>query len=147
MEQNVARRRTCDRRIWAKPLARRTRWGYGVCLGVSTLVRVDDRWIAGVDKQDRSVEGVGESISWGSGVQESAGLGLVRVSRDTTSIRAEARRVGIAMNRKLGRINSWPREGKLGDRPWAQFFHEEHGGGTLWTTEANWLGEKGSADC
>lgn len=79
-------------------------------------------------------------------MQESAGLGLVGVSRDTTSIRAEARRVEIAVNRKLGRINSWPREGKLGDRPCAQFLHEEHGGGALWTTEANRLGGKGSAD-
>ena len=61
-------------------------------------------------------------------MQESAGLGLVGVSRDTTSIRAEARRVEIAVNRKLGRINSWPREGKLGDRPCAQFLDEEHGG-------------------
>jgi hypothetical protein len=36
---------------------------YGVCFGVSTFVRVDDRWVAGVNKEEPSVERVGEAIS------------------------------------------------------------------------------------
>jgi hypothetical protein len=41
-------------------------------------------------------------------MQESAGLRLVGVSRDTTSIGAEARMVGMAVSGKLRRIKSWP---------------------------------------
>jgi hypothetical protein len=37
--------------------------GYGVCFDVSTFVRVDDRWVAGVNKEEPSVERVGEAIS------------------------------------------------------------------------------------
>jgi hypothetical protein len=37
--------------------------GYGVCFGVSRFVRVDDRWVAGMNKEEPSVERVGEAIS------------------------------------------------------------------------------------
>jgi len=37
--------------------------GYGFCFGVSTFVRVDDRWAVGVNKEQPSVERVGEAIS------------------------------------------------------------------------------------
>jgi hypothetical protein len=37
--------------------------GYGVCFGVSTFVRGDDRWVAGVNKEQPSVERVGKAIS------------------------------------------------------------------------------------
>ena len=30
--------------------------GYGYCLGVSKFVRLRDRWMAGVNKQERSVQ-------------------------------------------------------------------------------------------
>ena len=36
---------------------------YGVCFGVSTFVRVDDRWMAGVNKEQLSAVRVGEAIS------------------------------------------------------------------------------------
>src|ERR1700722_2694443 len=35
---SVSRRRTCDRVMWRKPLARRTRGSYGFCLGDSRFV-------------------------------------------------------------------------------------------------------------
>jgi hypothetical protein len=39
-------------------VARRTRGNYGYCLGVSKFVRVRDKWIAGVNKQEqRGVQG------------------------------------------------------------------------------------------
>jgi hypothetical protein len=148
VDPTVARRRTCDRGIWTKPLVFAADAGsYAFCLSVSKFVRLQGRLIAAVSKADWSFESDGEGIRWSFCSRVSAGLGWVAVGEDTTAVGAEAGVVESGLGSLLGRVKNWAPYEELPWGPCRQSFHDEHGGGTFGTTEASGLGGKETGEC
>jgi hypothetical protein len=55
--------------------------------------------------------------------------------------------VGKGLDGELGRVKDRAPDRELGDGPCRESFHDEHGGGTVWTTEASVLGRGGMGGC
>ena len=55
--------------------------------------------------------------------------------------------MGNGLDGELGRVKGRAPDRELGNRPSPESFHDEHGGGALWTTEAGGLGEGGMGGC
>jgi len=55
--------------------------------------------------------------------------------------------VGNGLEGELGRVKGRAPDRELGDGPCRESFHDEHGGGTVWTTEASVLGRSGMGGC
>ena len=105
---SVSRRGICERAIWRKPLARRTRWGYGIWLGDSKIVRLwecksrvvsEDSLTFG---QELRVSRRGLDI--GIGGWSNAGT----VARDTKAIGVDDSVRGRGMEDRLGGVNANP---------------------------------------
>jgi hypothetical protein len=75
-----------------------------------------------------------------------AGLSWVATNGDTTSVGAQALAVGSGLDRGLGRVKGRAPDRELRDGPCRESFHDEHGGSTVWTTEASGLGGPGTGE-
>jgi hypothetical protein len=146
---SVFRQGTCDRGIWRKPVAFAADAGgaYGICFGVSKFVRVHDERMGSVSKRDWSLWGKWSGIGGGFLVRVEGRSGWAATSRDTTSIRAKALAGESGMGSGSGRVKGGTPDRELGKRPWRESFHDEHGNGAVWTTEATGLGGRGMSQC
>jgi len=149
VELSVSRRGTCDRGIWTKPVAFAADAGgaYGICFGVSKFVRVQDGWMGSVSKRDWSLWGKWSGMGGRFLVRVEGRSGWAARSRDTTSIRAKALAGESEMGSGSGRVKGGTPDRELGKRPWRESFHDEHGNGAVWTTEATGLGGRGMSQC
>jgi len=100
-----------------------------------------------VSKRDWSLWGKWSAIGGRLFVRVVGRSGWAATSRDTTSIRAKVLAVESGMDTRSGRVKGGAPDGELGNRPCRESFHDEHGGGALWTTEAGGLGEGGMGQC
>jgi len=135
---SVSRRGICDRGIWRKPLARRTRGSYGFCLGDSKILRLWECESRVVSK-DRLGLGQQQRV-WGRGLETdvSGWCRAMRGDKDTKAIGVDdsVRESGIGGS--LGGVKSDPLVQELGSVPGRKRFQAQHGRGTLRTTEACW---------
>jgi hypothetical protein len=69
------------------------------------------------------------------------------MSGDSTAVGAEARAVENGMGFRLGRVKGWAPYGELPGSRCRQSFHNDHGSGTFWTTEAGGRGGSGTGQC
>jgi len=69
------------------------------------------------------------------------------MSGDNTAVGAEARAAENIMGFRLGRVKVWAPYGELPDSRCGESFHNDHGSGTFWTTEAGGLGGSGTGHC
>ena len=105
---SVSRRSICERAIWRKPLARRTRGSYGVCWGDSKIVRL---W----EVKNRGVSD--DSLACGQQLRVSRlglELGIVgwssarKIDRDTKAIGVDGSVRGRGMGDRLGGVKASP---------------------------------------
>jgi hypothetical protein len=139
---SVSRRGICDRAIWRKPLARRTRSSYGFCLGDSKIVRLWEYESTVVSKDSLGLGQQQRVPGRGLETDVSGWSRAMREDKDTEAIGVDDSVRESGLGSSLGGIKSSPLVQKFGSVPSGKRFHAEHGGGTLRTTEA--CGETGS---
>jgi hypothetical protein len=93
--------------MWRKPLARRTRWSYGFCLGDSRFVLRLQGLTVRVTEFGRGLSISLQAREQGIFRMRSAELGGIEARRDTPGERAGTLEVWSGMDRGSGRIKGW----------------------------------------
>lgn len=142
---SVSRRGICERAIWRKPLARRTRWGYGIWLGDSKIVRLRKRKSKVVSEASFAFGQELRVSRRGLDIEIDGWSSAGSTDRDTKATGVNESVRGRGMRDRLGGVNANPLVYELGGVPGRKRFDSQHGGATLRTTEACWeMGKVGS---